>query len=192
LIKSFKYDLFNLSDAELVNKYYFSGSAFAFEDEQLYRLRQTVSDFFNIDYNQVFMVGSAKLGFSIKPSRRFKPFYDKSDVDLVIVCKTLFEEIWTDIFSFEKSGGYWPKMQQFKTYHFKGWIRPDMLPLEKTFTLTKKWWDFFENLSGSGEFGPYKVRGGLYHSRYFFDAYQTKCFEQCRIEGNDYENISNQ
>ena len=182
MIEVFKKDLLLLNDQELVNKYYLSGAAFAFEDDLQYRLRQAIADFFQIDFTQVFLVGSAKLGFSIKPKRRFLPFYDKSDIDVVLICSTLFENIWREVFSFERNGGYWPKMNDFKDYHFQGWIRPDKLPLEASFALTKKWWSFFESLSGSGNFGPYKIRGGLYHSRFFFESYQRKCFEQCRLE----------
>ncbi len=182
MIEAFKKDLITLNNTELVNKYYLSGTAFAFDDDHQYRLRQTVANYFAVDYSEVFMVGSAKLGFSIKPERRFQPFYDKSDIDIVLVCTRLFEEIWREVFSFERNGGYWPKVKEFKSYHFQGWIRPDMLPLEYSFALTKKWWKFFEDISGACEFGPYKIRGGLYHSRYFFDSYQQKCFEQCRQE----------
>lgn len=181
-MENFKKDLTHLNDTEMVNKYYLSGTAYIFDDNHQYRLRQTVADFFSIDYTNVFIVGSAKLGFSIKSARRFKPFSDRSDIDIVLVCTSLFEEIWREVFAFEKNGGFWPKINKFKLYHYQGWIRPDMLPLEYSFTLTKKWWKFFEDLSGSGNFGPYKIRGGLYHSRYFFDAYQKICFEQCRQE----------
>ncbi len=93
MLESFKKDLLNLGDTELVNKYYLSGKAFAFDDDHQYRLRQSVANFFDIDYSQTFMVGSAKLGFSIKPGRRFMPFYDKSDIDIVLVCTHLFEEM---------------------------------------------------------------------------------------------------
>ena len=182
MLDAFKADLLTLSNAELVNKYYLSGSAFALDNGRHYRLRQTVTDFLQVDYSQVFMVGSAKLGFSIKPKRRFQPFYDRSDIDIVVVCRELFEEIWREVFRFERNGGYWPKLADFKLYHFQGWIRPDKLPLEPSFALTKKWWDFFEKISGNGEYGPYKIRGGLYHSRFFFEYYQQKCFDQCRNE----------
>lgn len=182
MLDAFKTDLLTLSNAELVNKYYLSGPAFALDNDRHYRLRQTVADFLHVEYSQVFMVGSAKLGFSIKPKRRFQPFYDLSDIDIVVVCRDLFEEIWREVFRFERNGGYWPKIIDFKLYHFQGWIRPDKLPLEASFTLTKKWWDFFEGISGNGAFGPYKIRGGLYHSRFFFERYQQKCFDQCRNE----------
>ncbi|MCB1581335.1 MAG: hypothetical protein KDJ32_10700 [Alphaproteobacteria bacterium] len=182
MISEFKSDLLNLNDSEIINKYYLSGSAFALDDNSHYKLRESVSSYFEVDYTQVFIVGSAKLGFSIKPRRRFKPFYDKSDIDIVVISSYLFDKIWKEVFLFDKNGGYWPKVKNFKNYHFQGWIRPDMLPLEHSFRISKEWWDFFERISGSGEYGRYRIRGGLYHSRLFFDSYQKICFDQCRDE----------
>ena len=74
MIDQFKNDVMILGDSELINKYYLSGSAFALDDNKHYKLRQSIADYFKVDYPQVFIVGSAKLGFSIKPKRRFKPY----------------------------------------------------------------------------------------------------------------------
>lgn len=183
-IETFKQDLSELDDGQLINKYYVSGSAFALDEDKLHDLKQTVSEAFHVDYTSVFLVGSAKLGFSIKPTRRYKPFADSSDIDVVIVSRELFEKVWKEVFAFIRNGGYWPKNNAFKAYHFEGWIRPDMLPLQPSFVFSRKWWDFFELLSGSGRYGPYKIHGGLYYSRYFLDQYQRKCFDQCRSEFN--------
>lgn len=181
-IESFKCDLAKLTDGEIINKYYHSGPAFALNDDQHHSLRECICKNFSVEYTEVFIVGSAKLGFSIKPTRRYGCFTDTSDIDIVILNKTLFEKIWQSVLQFEENGGYWPKIQEFKKYHFNGWIRPDKLPHEKSFELTKQWWSFFESLSGSGQYGPYKIRGGLYHSKYFLEKYQGKCLEQCRSQ----------
>lgn len=182
MLDTFKTDLQTLDDKQLINKYYISGHAFALSNDLHFQLRQTVASTFDVEFTEVFLVGSAKLGFSIKPQRRFQSFTDTSDIDVVIVSKTLFERIWQEVHSFERNGGYWPKMSAFKEYHFAGWIRPDKLPLQPTFIFARKWWSFFEALSGGGEYGPYKIRGGLYHSPFFLEQYQNICFQQCRTE----------
>lgn len=123
-----------------------------------------------------------KLVFQLNQNEDLSHFHDKSDINIVVVSSALFEKIWKEVFLFEKNGGYWPKVKDFKNYHFQGWIRLDMLPLEPSFRITREWWDFFENISGGGEYGPYRIRGGLYHSRSFFDYYQKICFDQCRNE----------
>lgn len=180
VLEAFQADLHTLEDQQLINKYYLSGAAFALDDNRHYALRQEVSAHFEVRYSEVFIVGSGKLGFSIKPRRRFQPFYSGSDIDIVIISTELFEKIWQEIFLFERNGGYWPNIGAFKQYHFQGWMRPDKLPLERSFTFTRIWWDFFEKVSGGGEYGPYKIRGGLYQSQFFFQSYQQKCFDQCR------------
>lgn len=181
-IQAFKEDLAKFTNEQVINKYYHSGSAFAIDENQYHALRERVCAQFNVEFTEVFLVGSAKLGFSIKQKRRFCQFTDTSDIDVVILSSRLFEKIWKEVLTFEDTGGYWPQITSFKDYHFTGWMRPDKLPLERSFNLTKEWWDFFEALSGSGDFGPFKVRGGLYHSKYFLEKYQSKCFEQCRAE----------
>lgn len=61
MITAFKADVISLGNSELINKYYFSGPAFALDDNKYYALRQAVSDYFKVEYPLVFMVGSAKL-----------------------------------------------------------------------------------------------------------------------------------
>ncbi len=61
MITAFKADVLSLGNSELLNKYYISGPAFALDDNKYYALRQTVSDYFKVEYSLVFMVGSAKL-----------------------------------------------------------------------------------------------------------------------------------
>jgi hypothetical protein len=180
LIEIFKRDLPKLDTQAMINKYYLSGSAFALDDTQHHKLREEVARYFRIDFSSIFMVGSAKLGFSIKPERRFMYFGDQSDVDVVIISEPLFTRAWQEIHTFKENGGYWPEMSTFAYYHFQGWMRPDKLPRAPSFAFTSEWWDFFNSFSKDGRCGPYRIRAALYHSRFFFDSYQQKCLDQCR------------
>jgi len=181
LLSIFKGDLPKLTNSEMVNKYYLSGASYALNDTYHHKLREEVATYFNLAFTDVFIVGSAKLGFSIKPERRFMPFGDESDVDVTIISKDLFEKVWHEIHIFQKNGGYWD-LAPFKNYHFQGWMRPDKLPRLRSFRFTSKWWDFFNSFSQDGRCGPYRIRGGLYYSRFFFDSYQQICLDQCREE----------
>ena len=181
LLSLFKEDLPKLTNSELIHKYYMSGAAFALDDTHQHKLREEVAAYFKLAFTDVFIVGSAKLGFSIKPERRFMPFGDKSDVDLTIISKDLFEQVWHELHLFQKSGGYWD-LTSFKHYHFQGWIRPDKLPRVRSFRFTSDWWDFFNSFSKDGRCGRYRIRAGLYYSRFFFDSYQQICLDQCRQE----------
>ena len=162
----------------------------ALKEEQHVHLKEQVVAKFGIQIENVVVVGSAKLGFSIKPGRRYGLFSNSSDIDLALVSGVLFERVWKEIFDFESSGAYWPKKEEFANYLFRGWIRPDMLPSGKGFEFTNTWWAFFQQITASRQFGPYKIRGALYHAWHFFEAFQRICIDQCKQQAEPlHENI---
>lgn len=48
----------------------------------------------NIHYNDIAIAGSAKLGFSINPQKKFKMFDERSDIDVVVVSQKLYYKFW--------------------------------------------------------------------------------------------------
>ena len=145
-------------------------------------LKQRIAGKFHISQADVVIVGSAKLGFSIAPEKRFREFGESSDIDVAIVSSDFYVKVWYELFNYERSGAYWEHAKEFEHYCFRGWIRPDKLPRSSVYPFSKSWWDFFQSLTASGEFGPYKIRAALYHSKHFIDAYQRLCVDQCKQE----------
>lgn len=180
MIDDFKEDLPRLSSVQILRKYILGAESQILSAEQHFQLKEQVCEHFRVDYNEVIMVGSGKLGFSIKPTRRFQAFNDDSDLDIAVVSPRLFETVWKEAYLFKKGGSYWPKADSFFKYLSEGWIRPDKLPRNEYFTFTSNWWDFFNALTQSGQYGPYAIRAGLYHSNFFFEEYQKICIEQCK------------
>lgn len=180
MIEDFKQDLTDLTSLQIVRKYILGAESQILNPDQHYRLKEQVCEHFGVEFNDVIMVGSGKLGFSIKPSRRFQSFHDESDIDIAVVSSKLFEKIWTEAYLFKKGGADWPKAESFFKYLSEGWIRPDKLPRNEYFEFTSKWWDFFNALTSSGHYGPYAIRAGLYHSNFFLQEYQKICIEQCK------------
>lgn len=134
-------------------------------------LRETIAARFEIDPSGVTLVGSAKLGFSPKPGQYFKHFSAASDLDVAIVSKELYSRVWKEVFEMERAGEHFD-FREFKHYHFRGWIRPDMLPSSKEYDTCRHWWDFFRALSREETYQRLKVRGGLYCDDYFLRHYQ--------------------
>ena len=120
-------------------------------------------------------MGSAKTGFSIAPDKRYRPFGETSDIDVVICSSTLFDAIWKDVFDYWARGENWPSLGAFRKYLFRGWMRPDKLPPAASFQRAQDWWEFFRTVTSSGSFGPYKITGALYKSWHFLESYQQKC-----------------
>ena len=184
----FKEDLIELPLIQVVRKHIISGDCFILSHDQYFDLRSEVADHFGLHPNEVLVVGSAKLGFSIVPKKRFRPFSrNKSDIDVALVSSKLFDQVSEDIFSYKQEAGDWPKYPEFADYLFQGWIRPDMLPESPVFPFGKKWWDFFLGLTDNQRYGDYKISGALYKSYFFIENYQENCVQQCK----DYVLMSN-
>ena len=97
-LTKFKSDLKNdsLSNKEIIDKYIFTGNPFIFGgDDGLYSsLKSKLSLKYKVEITKVFMVGSAKLGFSIARKKLWKSFDDDSDIDMVIISEELFDNLW--------------------------------------------------------------------------------------------------
>src|SRR5690349_10867724 len=57
-----------------------------FRDELVARLNVTRGD--------IRVIGSGRFGFSLKPGRDLRPFQDNSDIDVIVVSPTLFDQLW--------------------------------------------------------------------------------------------------
>lgn len=180
-INKFKSDILIEDPITMVNKYIIHGNSLILDDEKYFLLKKTIADKFGIHQSNIYMVGSAKLGFSIKESRRFLYFGNESDIDIAIISNDLFNTFWKEVYTYKNGSGYWPNFSSFKNYFFKGWIRPDYLPPGESFAMAKDWGDFFMETTKSGAFGPYKIAAGVYHSPFFLESYQSVCIKECRI-----------
>lgn len=181
-ISRFKADLPIMRADRIVRRYVTSGDSYILDDGSFFELRQEIADNFGIHPNDVYLVGSGKLGSSIAPKKRYRPFADTSDLDIAVVSNELFDGIWKDVFAYKTSVGYWPAETEFKDYLFRGWIRPDKLPPSSSFELGDRWWDFFRRLTSSGKYGRFKITAGLYKEHSFLESYQGICVAQCQEE----------
>ncbi|MES3003905.1 MAG: hypothetical protein V4787_24655 [Pseudomonadota bacterium] len=134
-------------------------------------VRACVATEFGTTADHVWIVGSAKLGFSPKPGQYFKHFSDHSDIDVALVSPRLYEEVWREVFQMDRAGEYFDK-EKFSHYHLRGWIRPDALPPSAEYNRCRSWWKFFKDLSSKEDFMRMKIRGGLYFDSFFLRQYQ--------------------
>lgn len=181
-IAQFKKDIQNYNSDEIVQACIFTGATHVLGNMEYTKLRRIVAEKFSISHLHIHMVGSGKLGFSIKPNRRYGLFNDESDIDLAIISPNLFESVWRTAFLYSKTGAYWPKRDEFFSYLSEGWIRPDKFPKTNFDPFFQEWWDFFMGLTRSRQFGDFPVRAGIYQSEFFLEQYQKICVEQCKRE----------
>ena len=174
----------------IVRKYIFHGIPYIFNDNQdaYYELRNKIAKQFNIIFGVVFVVGSAKLGYSYHKGTDFTL---DSDIDVVIVNADLFTEFHKTIceYQYKLDKGYRTitkenieRYHKFLEYMAKGWMRPDKLPAQFQLEVIKnEWFDFFKSISyGKSEVGNYKVAGGLYKSYHFLEKYYIESLKSIK------------
>ncbi|MBW9088154.1 hypothetical protein JNB91_09895 [Rhizobium wenxiniae] len=83
------------------------GTPFVFASSPMKYLifREQVADRFKIGYQDVCIVGSAKLGFSPSPQKFGKPFAETSDVDVVIISSEMFDHGTHEMFKYLRTSG---------------------------------------------------------------------------------------
>jgi hypothetical protein len=162
-------------------KHLLHGTPFVFQgrEDEFFEFRRRIADKFSIGFHEVFVVGSAKLGFS---PHKPKEFDLDSDIDVVIVSNRLFEEFLDVIRNYQmelrrsrRTVSYREQdmYHQFLEYVAIGWVRPDKLPLSfQVKDIKDDWFAFFRSISnGKSEVGNYHVTAGIFKSYYHLENY---------------------
>jgi hypothetical protein len=180
---AFRNDLRRNEPPRIVQRWITHGDAAMLSPEHYFELKEAVAQKFMVHPNEVVVVGSAKLGFSIAPKKRYRQFLSDSDIDVAIVSSALFDRFWVSVYDYSQRGPdpYWQDRQAFQKYLFRGWIRPDKLPRSPAFAQRDDWWEFFRMLRHSRRF-RHGISAGLYKSWHFLETYQQVCIIECKTE----------
>jgi hypothetical protein len=179
-----------LSDSldNVVRQYVFEGTPFVFRnypqtERILYRhlgphLASSKDDV--IPEENIIVVGSAKIGFSLSPNTFPRRFSTNSDIDVLVVDKTLFDSVWITLLKWHyprRLTGLtgpdqkWAQLRRKELYwgwfipseiRYKGLSFPDVLkPLRE---ISAMWFNAFQSLSLYPELADRKVTGRLYRT----------------------------
>ena len=181
-LKEFKADLMSMDSNQVFRKYFIEQPCFALDSEKQRALKTKISEMFNVNYTDVYIMGSAKLGFSIAAKKRYRAFGDYSDIDIAIISPHIFESYWKEnvLYLYENPLiGYEIKNSFSKYVAQRGWIRPDFFVSPE---LKNNWTEKFRVITASQQYGPYKITAGIYYDFMFLEKYQLQCIEQCKGE----------
>ena len=159
-------------------------------EDDYYEFRKRIAKKFDINFHEVFITGSAKLGFS--PHEQ-KPFDYDSDIDVAIISAQLYDRIMSYIHGYQmelRENRKAVHENELKMYHkfleygAIGWMRPDLLPTSfRVYELKRDWFDFFESLSyGRSEVGNYKVTAGAFKSYWHLERYTLSGLRSLRTK----------
>jgi hypothetical protein len=98
--------------------------------------RAEISGELGIPAADVRIVGSARLGFSLKPGTNLRRYRDASDVDVIVVSAKLFDYVWVSLLdaayprppATHLVGGW---LQQRRDEVYTGWITPLDIRLDR-------------------------------------------------------------
>ncbi len=154
-------------------------AVFAGNEDAYYSFRKRIAEKFAINFHEVFITGSAKLGFS--PHKR-KQFDLESDIDVALISSALYDRIMSSIQDYQmelRDNRKAVTYEEIKSYHrfleygAIGWMRPDLLPTSfRVEELKHDWFAFFDSIShGRSEVGNYKVTAGAFKSYSHLERY---------------------
>lgn len=88
------------------HNWYFSDYLRFSQDEIVDKMdyfKEIVSGMLSVNFHNVQIVGSAKVGYSLSPSKLFSPFHDEcpdkpsSDIDIAIISEQLYKKFWDEL-----------------------------------------------------------------------------------------------
>lgn len=151
-LEKFKLECKELNPEVIVQKNIIEGSSYFFEEIETgeeFDFKKCLSESLNVHYRDLIIVGSAKLGFSIKPDKANNSFYEykefdqdykvdnnknKSDIDVAIISEKLFDLLLLNLYKqsdcYRSNELVWGDRSSFAKYILKGWFRPDFMPLD--------------------------------------------------------------
>lgn len=140
--------------------------------------RADVSGALAIGLGDMTIVGSGRLGFSLKPDNNLRAFREKSDVDVVVVNADLFDQLWYELLRaayprqpwIDKVGG-WLRARQKEVY--TGWLTPLDVQLDRrilgaraqpVLDFNLRWFNTFKSASRHVRRRHEDVKGRLYRT----------------------------
>lgn len=178
------------NSAEIITqKYLIEGYSYFFslyyDSNEEYLFKKKMANSLKVHLRDICIVGSGKLGFSIKPDIEqpgFYPFklfdqdYDKnnenikSDIDVAIVSGSLFDKQILNIYNhtscYDKTFIKNKEIKDLGSYVLKGWIFTDVLP--KSYQLDGSYLDVKQEYENKYE---REINIGIYKSWYYFEKY---------------------
>ena len=172
----------------ILEDHLFTGLPFSFSDRPgIYQqMVGEISRGLRVPRQDICVVGSARIGFSLSPHKFGAPFNRHSDVDIVVVSSSLFDPSWVDILTNRHIR--WSSLRQQtqarmrehreKHYIYNGWIYPSSVA--EALKIGEKWLTTFNGLSRIPELSSLRIGGRLYRTWYHVRVYHRWGLRQIR------------
>ncbi|MGK9118040.1 hypothetical protein [Olivibacter jilunii] len=191
-LEEFKKSCINYTPDEVVDRYLIEQPSYFFEHihspkGKEYEFKKEISKMLNVHIRDIVIVGSGKLGFSMKPDDSFSGLYSfipfdgkknkKSDLDIAIISSPLFDREMQNLYDHTNYAKVkWRERDSFTFYILKGRLTIRNLPGE--FQFTKAVRDVQEKYRM--EYGR-EVNLEIYKSWHYFETYHQQNVRSIQI-----------
>lgn len=163
---------------EILDEFFQHGSPYIFHDAPQFhaQFKRNVSDAMESTFGltispvtDIFICGSAHLGFSAVPGDKFGRTFspESSDIDLAIINTELFDRWWAQLAHHRTSLGKF--LSGIAENLLNGLISPNTA--QTSTEIGRKWWALFGGLEVNGF---RKVRGRIYRNAQFMENYHRR------------------
>lgn len=186
----FRQRLLEADPEAIVQEFILSGEAEYVTEEEREHIASMISSTYSVDAEEisVWIVGSAKLGFSVSEKRlkdgrllpRYRLFGPDSDIDVAVISPSIFDQIWEELSRYAHRTIRLPwDSGRLGDYLVHGWLRPDHFPRRSLLRKCDDWWECFRRISKNPRFGRRKVSGGLFYSMEHLQQYHLRSVSEC-------------
>ena len=156
----------------ILDDYLFNGLPFSFSDQPKIHgtMLKELSRGLRVPRQDICVVGSARIGFSMSPYKYGSPFDQFSDLDIVIVSPLLFDSSWVDMLTNRHIP--WSRLTQptrahliehrERHYIYNGWINPHFVA--EALCIGERWVTTFDGLSRIPYLSSRHIAGRLYRT----------------------------
>ncbi|WP_321846953.1 hypothetical protein [Burkholderia cepacia] len=163
-----KNSISTLPPAKFVSKWIFESVPHVFggDLDKYIAWKHVLGDLISVDPRAITLVGTASIGISFNPNKNFKPFDEKSDIDVAIVSHHHFDIVWRWMRTLGTAYLSLPAQAQTaiddhrKRYLFKGVIATDRI-LAHT-PLASKWVPALSSMAGMDPTEGREINARLY------------------------------
>jgi len=165
----------------VVREYIFEPEPYAFRDwpRGCEILRAHLCRSLRLSEQNVIVIGSAKVGFSLSPDNFGRRFSDDSDIDVLVVDDALFDTVWKTLLQwnyprrYHLSGADWKWARSRMGDLYWGWFTPDKIRydglsfpdvLKPLRDISVRWFNAFRSLSRYPQFAGREFSGRLYRT----------------------------
>jgi len=166
---------------DILDRHIFGGTPYVFRTRpaNASTLYRHLSQQLAVEVENIRIVGSARMGFSLSPDNFPRRFNPSSDIDVVVVNEKLFDMVWTTLLKWHyprrkhlpAPDNDWARQRRREIYW--GWFSPEEIKFEglsfpdalkPVRDVSTAWFNAFRTLSHFPEFTRRDVNGRLYRT----------------------------